>query len=77
MSVVAEKVFMSSDVFSVDMSIDYFTCFGLQVIYGISLDQLEQAYLSKQRQYHPDRYIEVSDKAKATSTLPFSSKIRQ
>ncbi len=39
-----------------EVTMDYFTLFGLPASYTLSLEQLAVRYQDLQRQYHPDKF---------------------
>ena len=49
---------------SSDLHQDYFALFGLPRRFGVDTDRLEQAYLERQSQVHPDRHAHRSDAEK-------------
>ncbi len=49
---------------SSDLHQDYFALFGLPRRFGVDIDRLEQAYLERQSQVHPDRHAHRSDAEK-------------
>lgn len=46
---------------------DYFSLLGIAPGFDIDLAALELAYFAAQRQYHPDRFVEKSEKEKLTA----------
>ncbi|MBE8215231.1 MAG: Fe-S protein assembly co-chaperone HscB [Endozoicomonadaceae bacterium] len=57
---------MLNNLEQIDFNMNYFQFFELPIMYTISLQQLETAYLNKQRAYHPDYYPNQLEKMKAT-----------
>lgn len=43
---------------------NYFSEFGLETSFKVNLEKLEELYLAKQVQYHPDRFLHKDEKEK-------------
>lgn len=43
---------------------NYFSEFGLQTSFKVNLEKLEELYLAKQLQHHPDKYLHKDEKEK-------------
>jgi molecular chaperone HscB len=52
---------------SVDFSKNYFELFELECSFQIDFDKLEKRYLSFQRKFHPDKFVNATDYEKRLS----------
>ncbi len=50
-----------------DLKQDFFTLFGLEPVFAIDMERLEQAYLDIQGKVHPDRFAHLPDVGKRLS----------
>jgi len=50
-----------------DLKQDFFTLFGLEAVFAIDMERLEQAYLDIQGKVHPDRFAHLPDVEKRLS----------
>ena len=50
-----------------DLKQDFFALFGLEPVFAINMERLEQAYLDIQGRVHPDRFAHLPDLEKRLS----------
>lgn len=58
------------------VEVNEFELFGMKESILISIDKLEESYLRLQSKFHPDKYINLSEKEREISTI-YSSKVNE